>query len=365
MVVRRGRVASLLELGVGFHPERTGRENALLTATLHGMNRAEVEAQLDDVAAFADIGEFFDLPVRTYSTGMFMRVAFAAQTITRPDIWLIDEALSVGDFVFRQRALEWLRQFLDGGGTLILATHDTGLVESFCDRGLVLEQGVLVHDGPVAGATQLYITRYSQLGVTGSDADLPELPAIVDPNFDLSAFLRYAMRRPPDSDYLAKRVELLGTAVESVMGEPATSFLSGETMRVRSAFVVHEARPHVTNTLVLHHESGSLVWGAGVVNKGRLMRVEPGRTYISTIEVDLELAPGDYWLSVGLATANLDTNARTGEFHDRFVNVTAIHVIAEDLTSVGVTRLPAVREPLRRVVRPNACLRDQTAAGTG
>jgi lipopolysaccharide transport system ATP-binding protein len=347
-VERRGSVASLLELGIGFQPERTGRENALVAMAMNGLSRERSESLLDEIAAFADIGQFFDMPVRTYSTGMFVRLAFAAQSVLEPDIWIVDEALSVGDFGFRQRALTWLRRFVERGGGLLLATHDTSMVDAFCSRALVLDAGRLVHDGPVPAASLVYISRYSQPGVRGTDADWPSAPSQSSDTLDAASFIRTAYRRPPGSDYLDRHVELLGVRIENSAGESTTEFASGDTLRVRCAFRVHDDRPHVTATVHLRTEAGLLVWAAGAVNARVLLRVESGGTYLTAVDVVLNLQPGRYSVSVGLATANLDTNARTAEFHDFFRDLTTIELLGPP-SSEGVAFLPHLHPPAREV----------------
>ena len=126
--VVRGRVTALLELGSGFNPEFTGRENIYLAGSILGLSRAEMEAKYAEITAFADIGDFIDQPVRTYSTGMMMRVAFAVAIAVDPDVLIIDEALSVGDIVFQQKCAARLRELIDRGVTLLVVTHDLAFV---------------------------------------------------------------------------------------------------------------------------------------------------------------------------------------------------------------------------------------------
>jgi lipopolysaccharide transport system ATP-binding protein len=137
----RGRVAALLELGAGFNPEFTGRENVFLSGAVLGLRRAEMEERFDAVAAFADIGDFIDQPVKTYSSGMMMRLAFAVNTCVDPEILIVDEALSVGDAPFQAKCFRRLRQLIDGGVSLLFVSHDLGTVRSICSRALWLKQG--------------------------------------------------------------------------------------------------------------------------------------------------------------------------------------------------------------------------------
>jgi ABC-type polysaccharide/polyol phosphate transport system ATPase subunit len=136
-----GRVAALLELGSGFNPEFTGRENVHLSASVLGLTRAEIDARFNDITAFADIGDFIDQPVKTYSSGMMVRLAFAVNTCVDPDILIVDEALSVGDAPFQAKCFRRLRQLIDKGVSLLFVSHDIGTVRSICSRALWLKGG--------------------------------------------------------------------------------------------------------------------------------------------------------------------------------------------------------------------------------
>lgn len=147
VVRQRGRVAALLELGAGFHPDLTGRENVYLNASLLGMSRAETHAKFDAIVAFAGIGDFIDTQVKFYSSGMYVRLAFAVAVHTDPDLFLVDEVLSVGDEAFQRKCLERIRQFQDEGRTIVLVTHSMSQVLDFCDRAVLLDHGRVVVDG--------------------------------------------------------------------------------------------------------------------------------------------------------------------------------------------------------------------------
>src|SRR5690606_32011257 len=142
-----GRVAALLELGSGFDPEFTGRENVFLNASILGLTRVEIEERYDAIVAFADIGEFIDRPVKTYSSGMMVRLAFAVQVHVDPDVLIVDEALAVGDARFQAKALNKIEEILKRGTTLLFVGHDLSAVRSFCNRALLLERGRVVSEG--------------------------------------------------------------------------------------------------------------------------------------------------------------------------------------------------------------------------
>jgi ABC-type polysaccharide/polyol phosphate transport system ATPase subunit len=151
-----GRVVAQLELGAGFGRAFTGRENVFLNAALHGLTKAEVEARLDDILAFAELDEFADLPVSTYSQGMFLRLGFAIAAHLEPDVLLVDEVLAVGDEGFQRKCEVRIAEQIAGGATLVLVSHDAALVERTCARVVVLDHGRLVFDGPTAEGLAYY-----------------------------------------------------------------------------------------------------------------------------------------------------------------------------------------------------------------
>jgi lipopolysaccharide transport system ATP-binding protein len=157
----RGRVAALLELGSGFNPEFTGRENVNLTAAIAGLSRKQTLERFDAIAAFADIGEFIDQPVKTYSSGMMMRLAFAVQTAIDPNVLIIDEALSVGDFFFQQKCFRRIRQMRDQGVTILFVSHDMSVVRDLCQRAIYLRHGEMAFSGACYEAISHYFREDS------------------------------------------------------------------------------------------------------------------------------------------------------------------------------------------------------------
>lgn len=142
-----GRISAILELGMGFHPDLTGRQNVYHSAGLMGFTHEQIDAVIDQIEAFAEIGEYFDQPVRTYSSGMQMRVAFGVVTAYRPEILIVDEALSVGDAYFQHKSFDRIRQFQKEGTTLLIVSHDRGAIQGICDRAILLEKGTVIKDG--------------------------------------------------------------------------------------------------------------------------------------------------------------------------------------------------------------------------
>ncbi|CAH1385739.1 ABC transporter ATP-binding protein [Candidatus Nitrotoga sp. M5] len=156
-VQTNGRIAALLELGSGFNPEFTGRENVNMNAALLGLGQDEIDARFDDIAAFADIGNFIEQPVKTYSSGMLVRLAFAVNIISEPDIMIVDEALAVGDMNFQAKCMTALTRIQESGSTILFVSHDVGAVKSLCSRGVHLEHGIVKAIGKASDVAEQYI----------------------------------------------------------------------------------------------------------------------------------------------------------------------------------------------------------------
>jgi ABC-type polysaccharide/polyol phosphate transport system ATPase subunit len=151
-----GRVGSLLELGAGFHLDLTGRENVYLNGSIHGLRRAAIREKLDEIVAFAGLEEFIDLPVRTYSSGMYMRLGFAIASHIEADVLLLDEVFAVGDEAFQRKCFGRIFEFKQRGGTIVFVSHDAAAVERLCDRAVLLQKGVVAFDGPTHDAIVAY-----------------------------------------------------------------------------------------------------------------------------------------------------------------------------------------------------------------
>ena len=162
-----GRVAALLELGSGFSPELTGRENVRINAAILGMTPAQIEQRLPEILAFADIGDYVDEPVKTYSSGMALRLAFAVQVHTEPDILIVDEALAVGDAAFQAKAMAKMDEILSSGATLLFVGHDLNAVKAFCHRAMLLEQGAVVLEGLPDPVITEYLHRVHRKALAG------------------------------------------------------------------------------------------------------------------------------------------------------------------------------------------------------
>ena len=163
-----GRVAALIELGAGFHPELTGRENILINGIILGLTKAEVRRKMDEIIDFAEVREFIDDPVRTYSSGMYMRLGFSVAVNVDPDILLIDEVLAVGDREFTRKCIARMTAFKRAGKTIVLVTHDVRTVETWCDHTLWLDKGTLMQAGPPAQVCAAYVRSCDEVPPEGA-----------------------------------------------------------------------------------------------------------------------------------------------------------------------------------------------------
>ena len=339
-----GRVAALLELGSGFNPEFTGRENVFLNASILGVPSREIEARFHKIAEFAEIGEFIEQPVKTYSSGMVVRLAFAVLTQVEPDILIIDEALSVGDFLFQQKCYDCLREFKRRGCTFLFVSHAMATVLDLCDRALLLENGLLTFDGPPKEAVDLYEahslrTRFgiSSAKPSATHAAPPPAPTLPPPTAQVGPTAPAATTETavPVGGAHTTQPSILTDAVSldellflDEKGVDKEFITSGQKVRIVISVRFHRSvkDPHIgfkirnnlgvvlyeTNTYCLRHF-------AGPVQGGDVLTAEFG--------VRLPLIAGDY--SVTAAVANEGFNR--GDFTEALL-------FQHDVRHFGVAR---------------------------
>jgi len=172
----RGRVASLLEVGTGFHPELTGRENIYLNGAILGMSRAEIRKKFDEIVAFAEVEKFLDTPVKRYSSGMYVRLAFAVAAHLEPEILIVDEVLAVGDAQFQKKCLGKMSEVASGGRTVLFVSHNMDAVSRLCNSAIILGKGCKEFDGSTEQAVQKYLASFSQVGQPGNWLDIASCP---------------------------------------------------------------------------------------------------------------------------------------------------------------------------------------------
>jgi ABC-2 type transport system ATP-binding protein len=294
-----GRVGSLLELGAGFHPDLTGRENVFLNGSIYGLKRAYLREQLDEIVAFAGLEQAIDRPVRTYSSGMYMRLGFAIASHIDADVLLLDEVFAVGDEQFQRKCFGKIFEFKQRGGTIVFVSHDASAVERLCDRAILLRDGSVEFDGPTHDA----IVRYRQL--LAVDRDPAERGA--------------GLKEWGSGEARIEDVELLGPE-----GEPRTQYLAGEPLTLRLLVTAERPVPPLRVSLEVRDSSGLLVAGSGHALP------EPGGV---RFDVDrLPLADGRFNVRLGLSD-------ESGEQLYHWLDDAASFVVYPDGDAAGVVRL--------------------------
>lgn len=278
----RGRVAALLELGAGFNPDFTGIENVYMNGAIMGMTRQEVSTRLNEIVAFADIGDFVHQPVKTYSSGMFVRLAFAVATSVEPDILVIDEALSVGDGAFARKSFDRIIGMKEAGKTILFCSHSMYQVEALCSRALWLEGGRIKMDGPAADVTSAYATSLNT-GMT--------TPRLGD-----------ATTSPVTQNGTGRIVRALARTSKEE-GAEVTAWSGQTDVAIDIEFEVDITLPVPGVAVGLSDANGATVTGVTSVNDGvRLQRGADGRGRATLVFHRLSLLKGSYWVTCFLST---------------------------------------------------------------
>ncbi|MDX2186793.1 MAG: ABC transporter ATP-binding protein [Opitutaceae bacterium] len=335
-----GRVAALLELGSGFNPDFTGRENVYLNGAIHGFSRAEMDKRFVEIAAFAEIGDFIDQPVKTYSSGMLVRLAFSVAISVQPDVLIVDEALSVGDVFFAQKCFRRIREIIHRGATLIFVSHDMGAVQSLCDRALLLHQGQLVFDG----APEDCVSRYFNLnqarkpGSARAEGTHAEIDSALREKLLADNCLATARSRHGD-----RTLEFLAAAVYDGHGAATFDFemMHRATVRVLLRAAKEVRLPSIG--LQLHDRLGNLVYAAGTPQlRFPLAAFNEGREVMLDFNLTLSLHPGTYTLSFDAAECDAE-DPNVGTFFDRVGGIGPLEVKHHGTGAMpfyGVAQLP-------------------------
>lgn len=330
-VAVHGKTAALLELGSGFSPEFTGRENVLLNAALLGLSSRDTERRFAEIEAFADIGEFIEQPVRMYSSGMMMRLAFAVQTAVEPELLIVDEALSVGDARFQKKCFARLEQLRRQGTTILLVTHDTGTVVQFCSRALVLESGRVVAEGEPAKVAH----RYHQL-LFGDEKVVVSLPGSNSVAAAVEQEKPVAERLASAEALTSSREVRYGTREADIFEVGIRDALGQETrvVEIHGTYEFHfKARFNldVPNALgygfIISNQRGVEIFAtkAGLYGKA-LPPSHAGSIYECCFRAAVPIACGTYFLSVAIAH---DDARQRNEFPDCRFDVLQFQIVGQ------------------------------------
>ncbi len=281
-VTFHGRVAALLELGMGFHPDFTGRQNIALAGQLIGLSAKELAGHMAEIENFAEIGTAIDDPVRTYSSGMQMRLAFSLATAVRPDILIVDEALSVGDAYFQQKSFGKIRAFREQGTTLLFVSHDKSAVLQLCDRAILLNKGQALFDGTPAETMDMYNALLAEKQNT--------VATIVQEKIE-DRKLRISSGN--------KHIEILATHLVDKQGTPLECVATGQPVRLEIDFIAHEDVSEAVFGLLLKERTGMEVFGTNTFHLKKTIDLRRNTRGSISFSFRAWLGPGMYSITVG------------------------------------------------------------------
>jgi homopolymeric O-antigen transport system ATP-binding protein len=293
-----GRVAALLELGAGFNPEFTGIENIFMNAALMGFSRAETEGLLPEIASFAEIGDFIYQPLKTYSSGMYIRLAFAAAIAVSPQILIIDEALAVGDAVFQHRCMRRIKEMQENGTTILFVSHDPAAVRALCNRAILLNQGQKIAEGTPSHVLNRYqkIIMARQQAYEAASAKPSDQTSTANEFLERKAAPLSYVYRHGDGSAEVLQVELLDSALR-----PIELVESGEPLVVRIVYVAHTDLDHAVCGFMIRNRHGIHVYGTNTeLQELPLEPVKRGELTEVTFEFNCWLAPEMFSLCVAV-----------------------------------------------------------------
>lgn len=316
-VVVNGRLASLLEVGTGFHPELTGRENIFLNGAILGMRRAEIKRKFDEIVSFSEIERFIDTPVKRYSSGMYVRLAFSVAAHLEPDILVIDEVLAVGDVGFQRKCTGTMKDVAQGNRTVLFVTHNLQLVRSLCTRAILIDQGSIVQDGPVENVLSTYV-KGAQSNQQFSNQNLGD-----------------RLRRA-SGDARFEEIKC-----EDSAGKEKWTFPCGQTVRFKLSYKVFKDVP----SLGLSFNIVSTVSGEILANIRRAITTSPvraGAKGIVSVDIpNIPFRPGDYSLYIAIGHSDF---SHWFDTIDQNVNLPLLTLTSEErdpLAGVGYFNVPA------------------------
>lgn len=320
-VTVNGRVTSLIELGAGFHPEFSGRENIGLACSILGMSAEETDELTPSIIEFSELGDFIDRPVKTYSSGMYVRLGFAVATCVNPDVLLVDEALSVGDEHFRGKCLSRLNDFRDTGGTTVFVSHDIGSVKSMCQHVILIDSGEVVEQGSPERVSDEYLKRVKARGNERT----------------MSMLQRGSAEYPRwgSGEMEVTEVTLLGGD-----GQPGLAFETGEHFIVRLAYTAHQDCEDPVFGLGVYRSDGTYVngsnhhWRHEPIHLGTVKAGETGEVDMAMGE--LPLLEGQYYLSTFL----YDHSKASPTAIDHREHVVTFQVLDPTHHQHGILKLP-------------------------
>lgn len=324
-----GRISALLELGAGFNGEYTGLENVYLNGTMIGFSREEIDAKLQDILDFADIGDFINQPVKTYSSGMFVRLAFAVAINIEPEILIVDEALSVGDVFFQSKCFHKFEEFKKMGKTIVFVSHDLGSISKYCDRVVLLNKGVKLDEGN----PKEMIDIYKKLLVNQYDEDekaddkkntVEKINKVATDNWKDNLSLN-----PNIVEYGNGAATIIDYAIVDEKGQITSSIDKGSNCKIQIKVQFNERIVEPIVAFTIKDLKGTEITGTNsMFEKAELLEVQPGDIKTVTFEQEMNVQGGEYLLSFGC------TGFRDGDFtvYHRLYDIVNMTVISQKNT---------------------------------
>lgn len=281
-VTSGAKISSILELGMGFHGDLTGRQNAYQSCSLMGYSKEQIDEIITYIEDFAEIGEYFDYPVRIYSSGMQMRLAFSVVTANRPDILIIDEALSVGDVYFQHKSFDKIKEFKSLGTTLIIVSHDSGAIKSICDRVILLEKGQILKDGE----PEAVLDYYNALISKKQDVQISQIALENGKTATISGNKKACI----------KNVEILDAA-----GKKIQNLEVGKKIKLKVTVLANENLPSLVLGYQIKNRFSQVVYGTNTYHlKQALKNLKKGEEYDFSFEFDANLGVGSFSVTIAL-----------------------------------------------------------------
>lgn len=329
-VVIDGRISALLELGAGFNMEYTGIENVYLNGMMIGFSREEIDQRLDDILKFADIGDFVNQPCKTYSSGMFVRLAFAVAINIDPEILIVDEALSVGDVFFQAKCYRKFEEFKKKGKTILFVSHDLSAISKYCDRAILLNQGVKLGEGSPKDMIDAYKqVLVGQYETPKAGVDVPDLTADGDVRaaLDKQKKKQEAARmgvNPETLEYGTKQAEIVSYYITDKNDVQTTAILKGDEFTMHMKVKIGQDLPAPIFAFSIKNIKGVEITGTNTMfEKTFLESVKVGQVLEITFRQKMRLQGGDYLISLGVTGYEKDTFKVYHRLYD-VLNITVV-----------------------------------------
>lgn len=318
-----GRISSLIELGAGFHPDFTGRENIYINASIFGLSRKEIDGKIDEIIRFSELGEFIENPVRTYSSGMYMRLAFSVAINVNPEILLIDEILSVGDSNFQKKCFNKIEGFKNSGVTIVIVAHDLGTIEKICDRVIWMDKGKIIEQGEADKVVNLYTQHMNEKFVEQKQEEHKyevEQKALTEEKQIEELHSEPKLNFSEDIRWGTKEVEITEARMVNNKNESTNVILAGNSLDIEIDYKVNQAQEEYIFGVGFYTADKIQIYGNNTqIGKLKLKNIKNKGTVKFRIS-ECNLLSGNYKLNVAV----VDGNHRALDFIKFYMDFTVV-----------------------------------------